>query len=249
MTAPLFGGASPGELWQPRLLLEVVAEQAAYLLCAAGPLRPRQYPAPSRARTACFLAGAALCYLLFGSPVDYLADEVSFAAHMLQHVGESVWMTPLLILGLPPWLASRWRPRPVLAAAAFNGAFLAFHLPRLYAWTLQNPTAHLGEHLLLFGVAAAMWQALLGPASSLSGLRAKLIYLFANAYVMMPLPALMLMAARPWYLSAAALHGLDPLGDQQWGAILMMAGMFMAYAVTAVGLMANAAAASDTATQ
>jgi putative membrane protein len=263
--AALREAAARGDLWQPGVLLESLALQALYLALLAGPLRRRLFPGagpPGRGRVLSFLAAMWLLFLAFGSPLDFLADEVSFAAHMLQHVAETMWMAPLLLAGLPEWLwprlfRLRWAERafrlasnPYVASAAFNGVYLSFHVPALYGWALADERAHLLEHALFFVTAIALWWPVLSPVPgmALGGLRAKLVYLFANAYLSMPLAAALLVAARPWYAfyeRAGAALGLSALGDQEWGAIVMMIGMFFAYAAVAGGLLRRSHALPD----
>src|SRR2546427_4205525 len=55
------------------------------------------------ARSGCFFAGIALCFLTLASPVNFLAAGYLFSAHMLQHLLLLLVVPPLLLLGLPEW--------------------------------------------------------------------------------------------------------------------------------------------------
>ena len=92
------------------------------------------------------------------SPLDPLADEYLFSAHMLQHLILELVVPPMLLLGITPRFARAVIDRPALArldrvlgnplvAWMLGIATLAvWHLPRLFDAALGNEYIHIVEH-------------------------------------------------------------------------------------------------------
>ena len=89
------------------------------------------------------------------SPLDVLADDYLFSAHMLQHMLLVLAVPPLLILGLPrelresivriPALGTIERAlrNPLIAWTLGMAALWIWHMPRLYDATLASEATHL----------------------------------------------------------------------------------------------------------
>ena len=56
--------------------------------------------------------GVAVLLVALVSPLDALGDTYLFSAHMIQHLLLLLVVPPLLILGIPAWLAERWLASP-----------------------------------------------------------------------------------------------------------------------------------------
>jgi cytochrome c oxidase assembly factor CtaG len=126
-------------------------------------------------RVAYFILGDLIMLLALISPLDVLADDYLFSAHMLQHMLLVLATPPLLILGLPRGFAMAIVRVPTLraveralrnpAAAWILGmvALWIWHLPRLYDATLASEPLHIFEHLTFLVTATIFWWPILAP--------------------------------------------------------------------------------------
>ena len=99
-----------------------------------------------------FFAGVFVLLFAQCSPLDALGDSYLFSAHMIQHLLLLLIVPPLLILGIPAWLAAQWLGsphvrmvervlrQPAIAWLLGIGVMYLWHLPALYNATL----AHVG---------------------------------------------------------------------------------------------------------
>ena len=122
-----------------------------------------------------FLLGDLVMLLALISPLDVLADDYLFSAHMLQHMLLILATPPLLILSLPRSFAMSVIGVPALGAiervlrnpAAAWGLGMAalwlWHLPRLYDATLASEALHIFEHLTFLVTSTIFWWPILAP--------------------------------------------------------------------------------------
>lgn len=240
------------DLWEPSVLISSLFFQALYLYVAYGPGRhwfPDSQPVAPK-KTFFFILSMWVYYFTFGSPLDYLSDHVSFAMHMVQHMSEVMLMTPLFILGATDWMVRpilRFRPtarlfrmwtHPIVALITFNIVFSTWHAPLLYDATLRNGYIHFSEHLMFFVFAIPLWWPILSPLPEVPSLwppKKQMFYLFFAMDFMMPISVYLTLANHPWFAYPYAHDwrlqalGLTPLGDQQWGGIIMIAAGLVAY--------------------
>ena len=245
----LYQSAAWSELWQPGIFVQSIALQALYLLFVVGPWR-RVFPDAKRVhgkKMAIFFIGAWMFFFTFGSPLDYTSDHFLFSAHMLQHLMEILWMTPLLMVGVPDFV---YRPlfavkglghamyaltKPIVAVIVFNVFFTAFHFPLLYDLTLKYEWFHFTEHLIFFITAFFLWWPILGIIPDTHALRSskRMAYVFYNAMLSMPITVILIVATSPWYqgyVSAPRLiAGLSAIGDQQLGGVVMFISMVLTF--------------------
>jgi cytochrome c oxidase assembly factor CtaG len=240
MSLHLSAESGIGWVWEPSVLLGLALLSGAYQL-AAGPLQ-RRY-APGRrlpvSRQLLFHAGTLSVFLALVSPLDALADEYLFSAHMVQHMLLMFVAPPLWLLGAPDWLAAlatrRETPRrmaqalarPLVAFLIFNGMMWVWHLPSLYDAALANESLHIFEHLSFMAAAVIGWWPVLGPlpqgAPRLSP-ATKSIYLFLSAFPCTALAALLALSSTrlyPFYGDFPRQWGLSPLMDQRLGGLIM----------------------------
>ena len=152
--------------------------------------------------------------LLFGvltGPIHDLSDYYLFSAHMIQHMLIAVVAPPLLLLGIPRWLAelplrnmsvrtvARWLANPIVAFGVFQADIWLWHAPALYDLTLANDTVHILEHLtfLIFGL--MYWLPILSPTPLIPRISRgfAILYLFIGCQPMVALGALLTFAAHP----------------------------------------------------
>lgn len=244
-------GLTFGQLWEPFVFFTALVFEASYLMVAIGPWK-RKFPGSRKVpqiKIITFTLAIIIYYLAFGTPLDYLADHVSFAWHMVQHIVEVMVMTPLLILGSEDWMMRpvlTWQlsrrifffmTRPSVGFIFFNVVFLGFHWPPAYDLTLRNGTVHVGEHLLFFIAAIFFWWPIMGPLPERPPLKPpiRMFYLFFAMSFMMPLSVYLTIAGHPWYVAyyihdpRLAALGLTPLADQQYGGLIMLVAVLIVY--------------------
>ncbi|HEX2348208.1 MAG TPA: cytochrome c oxidase assembly protein [Ktedonobacterales bacterium] len=223
----------------PTLLIGLAVILGGYLY-AIGPARRRWNlgEAATRAQITYFVLGWVTLALALVSPLDPLGDEYLFSAHMIQHMLIAVVAPPLLLLGIPRWLAelplrnmsvrtvARWLANPIVAFGVFQADIWLWHAPALYDLTLANDTVHILEHLtfLIFGL--MYWLPILSPTPLIPRISRgfAILYLFIGCQPMVALGALLTFAARPLYapyIDAPRVWGLSPLADQQLGGLIM----------------------------
>lgn len=208
---------------------------------ALGPLKPYLTKEPEevpRWRIASFLSAQLLLFWAIASPLDQLSEQYLFSAHMLQHV-ILIYPIPLLWLwGAPryllrlPFEMEALRPvvsqlvRPQLAFVIFNLSFYFWHLPAMYEWALRDSKIHFLEHAAFIGGALLIWWPLVHPLKELPRLHpgGQLLYLLAGSIAQIPLFGILVFTSTPiypTYRNAPRVYDLDPMGDQQLGAIIM----------------------------
>jgi cytochrome c oxidase assembly factor CtaG len=152
--------------WNPSVLAGGTALMGAYLAAVRSRLTTR---------TLLFVAGDLVMLFALVSPLDVLGDTYLFSAHMVQHLLLMQVAPPLLLLGLPAWLAQKitdWPAagraerilgRPGIAWLLGMGTMWAWHLPALYNATLADEGLHVVEHLSFLVTSTIFWWPVLSP--------------------------------------------------------------------------------------
>ena len=250
LSAPSAGGVAhpfaphTGSWWivEPGITLGVITLLAAYLY-AVGPLRKRYGWADhvERRQVCMFVLALAIIFVSLQGPLHELSDYYSFSAHMFQHLLVTLIMPPLLLKGIPAWLAeavlrirfvlpvARFILAPFIAFAIFNVVFALWHVPSFYQMALGRPAIHGLEHVLFMGTAILTWWPIFSPTTMIPRLNEPLqmLYLFAQSLIPTVLGALITFAdivLYPFYASAPRVIGLSPLDDQQGAGLLMWLG-------------------------
>jgi putative copper resistance protein D len=236
--------------FQPLPGLAIAVTAAAYVAAAVTvSRRNRGRPWPGY-RTASFLGGLLLAWIVILGPVGAY-DDTFFWAHMVQHIALMMIIAPLLLLGRPVLLVLRvTRPQarrrlivpvlrsravraltnPVLSWLLFAGTLIGTHFSPFYNYALEHAAVHdYAEHPLYLGVALLYYYPLLdgnpGPRRTPHWAR-----LASLGLMMMPeaLTGFFIYAQGhvlyPWYAAVARPFGPGPLADQQAGGALMWAG-------------------------
>lgn len=228
-----------GWVWYPGVVLSCLALSLLYLIFSK--LRRDRY-------AICFHSGVLLLFLTLVSPLDVLADDYLFSAHMLQHILLVLVVAPLLILGIPSeWLKRllKWEPtarieghlgQPLVAWIIGIGTLYLWHLPLFYNAALRDENVHLLQHLSFLVSATIFWWPVILPVQEkrrLSPLGA-MLYLFFGAAANTVLGILLTFAPvglYPAYINPQDAYGILPLirnglgilpqTDQQLGGLLM----------------------------
>src|ERR1043165_5704927 len=112
------------------VLVGLVALQAAYIASLTRKARP-----VVRWKQVAFTSGVLTLFIALATPLDTLADEYLFTAHMVQHLLLTLVAAPLLLVGTPDWLfrdflqtfglegVARRARHPLIAFFGFNVIF------------------------------------------------------------------------------------------------------------------------------
>jgi putative membrane protein len=217
------------------VVLGVVALGLVYVVTAARMKRLVQ-----RRQAAAFV-GALITILLALGPVDALADQRLFTAHMAQHLLLALVMPPLLLLGTPAWMLrpllqrrpilrlARLVTLPIVAFTVYNGFLAAIHTTPIYERMVRDEGFHIAIHVSLMITGTIMWWPLLSPLPELPRLAypAQTLYLFLLLIPMAAISAPITLAGHviyPWYLEGPHPWGIPPLTDQVVGGLLMWVG-------------------------
>jgi putative membrane protein len=154
--------------------------------------------------------------------------------HLFQNVVLAEWAPLLLVLGIPPALATHLtRPRlvrglthPAVALPLWLANYMLWHLPWIYDAALENPNTllHL-EHALYFLTGIAMWWCVFQDEPHRLGAGARAAYVFAAFVLASPIGLVLALVPNAIYDFYVAAHhrlwGLTPLEDQQLAGLLM----------------------------
>jgi putative membrane protein len=194
---------------------------------------------PSPVRRAAFYAGLCLAVVALVSPLDALAEDRLFTAHMIQHLLLADLVPILLLVGLTrPLLrpaVKRLRPveeslgplaHPLSALVLYVGFMWLWHVPALYDAALGNAWVHALEHACFFATGLAFWWFLIEPVPP----RHRLTGAWAVAYVaaaklLMGLLGIVLTftpnVLYDHYRHVPRTWGLTPLSDVNVGGVVM----------------------------
>jgi putative membrane protein len=190
-----------------------------------------------RARQVAFYAGLAAVTLALISPLDYLAENRLFWAHMAQHLLLGDIAPLLVVLGLTgpllrPLLANRWVRRlrglanPLVALPLWFVNLYAWHLAPLYEAALRHEGIHALQHFCFFTFGALMWAAVIEPMPGPQwfGNGWKAVYTLVVRGAGMVLANVFIWADHPlyaYYVGRERLAHIAPLTDQRIAGLIM----------------------------
>ena len=243
----------PGWSLHPTVIIGTALLGALYFW-GIGPWRRRHGHPPAPAwRIALFVAGLLVILVSLNGPIHDLSDYYLFSIHMVQHLLLTLVLPPLLIAGLPGWLADalagpRWAraigrvlTHPLVAGAIFTVTLTVWHLVPMYDLMMRNHELHVATHLMFMVAAVIMWWPALSASTALPALKygQRALYLFLVSIPMQLVAAIITFAddvLYEWYAVAPRTWGLSPNEDQQLGGLLMWVpgNMYMLAAIAAV---------------
>lgn len=220
----------------PSIVLGIVALAGLYAGMAA--VQRRRV---SIRQAAALAAALATIFVALNGPVDSIADDGCFTAHMLQHLLLALVMPPFLLLATPDWMLRpllRWRTvrgvahvltHPIVAFVLYNGFLAIIHTPPVFEWMVRDEAAHIALHVGLMVTGVVVWWPLLSPLPELPRLTypAQTLYMFLMLIPMAAVSAPITLASEvlyPWYLEGPHPLGLTALADQVLGGLLMWVG-------------------------
>lgn len=224
---------------EPSLLLGLIGQTAAYLLCI-GPLRhlfPGSAPA-TRKEITCFLLGSLAMVVALVSPISTLGEGYLLSMHMVQHLLITAVAPPLFLLGTPRWLLrplvqtrptlaiGRFLTSPLVAFLLFNIVFVGWHVPQFYEAALKNQYVHILEHVTFFATATLTWWPVLSPLDELPAANpgVQVLYLFFEAVPPTILGAIITFSGNilyPTYARSPLIWGLSHQTDQELAGLIM----------------------------
>ncbi len=232
--------------WHPHWdIWAVVALAAAgywYMAARLGPgAEERSGERLPKRRVVAFVAGLLSLWVVSDWPIHDIGEGSLFTFHMLEHLTMTLVAAPLLLIGIPSWMARRLighrrilavlRPlsRPLPALFVFNIVLAGLHWPTIIEAMVTNELAHFSVHAVLFATALLMWMPVLSPLPEVPklGRPGQMMYLFANSLVPTVPASFLVFGRSPLYEIYAAsprLFGWSPLLDQGVAGILMKLG-------------------------
>jgi putative membrane protein len=205
------------------------------------PLVAPDAPPATRSQRRAWYSGVGILLVASGYPIHDLAEQTLFTFHMLEHMLIGYVAPPLLLIGMPRWLADRTLAHrrilpvmrhiatPVVGFITFNTAIVAIHWPEAVAWQNQNEWAHFMVHLAFFTTAILLWLPSFSPTPAIPRLShpARIGYTFLNTLIPI-VPASLLTFSDfqlyPVYGDAPYTWGISPVEDQTIAGILMKIG-------------------------
>ncbi|MFN2389595.1 MAG: cytochrome c oxidase assembly protein [Actinomycetota bacterium] len=202
---------------------------------------PAGRPAATRSQKLLWVTGVMVLWIGADWPVHELSEDYLFSVHMVQHTLFSLVAPPLLLLGVPAWLARtaldrmrltramRLLTRPLFGLVMFNAVIVLTHWPALVNLSVTNELAHLALHTLLLTVATLMWWPVVSPVPELARLSepGKMLYLFLQS-IIPTVPASFLTFSDKVlytaYLDAPRITGMSALTDQMVAGLVMKLG-------------------------
>ena len=216
-------------------------------MCLAIPYFVSQRRAPKgiengKSQKRFFVLGVLLLWVATDWPLGLLGASYLASAHMLQFLIYTMAAAPLLLLGMPEWMARRLAgqmrlyrlmgrcTQPVVAGLLFNGMLIFSHSP----WTVDNLRANqfgsFAMDLLWLIGGLLVWAPLASPIPEhrMTSYPGRMAYLFLALGVIPAVPAgFLTFASFPLYATyelAPRVHGLDATTDQQLAGLVMKLG-------------------------
>ena len=201
-------------------------------------------------RAWCYAGGLATVVIALMSPIATF-DSVFFFMHMTEHVLLIMIAAPLIWLGAPMvptlWGFNRtaririgkifheshpvhrfftYLTQPGVALAIYVLVLFGWHFPPLYDAAQGSTLIHELEHAMFMGAALIYWWPVIHPSGARRrlGYGAGILYIFPAKIAGFVLGAGLTLSAEPYYqtfLDSPSIWGLDPLGDQQLGGLIM----------------------------
>lgn len=180
-------------------------------------------------------------FILVAEPISPLGvwDELSFTAHMIEHLLIGDFAALLMVLGLTGPLIQPMMRNPVIAfvrpLAEPIPAFILWvvnlyfwHIPFAFEAALGSDWIHVIQHICFFSAGFNVWMALFGPLPKPEwfGNIAKLIYIVLLRMAAVVLGNVFIFSSTAFYKTYDTVvnpFGLTPGGDQSVAGSVMMA--------------------------
>jgi cytochrome c oxidase assembly factor CtaG len=232
--------------WRPYPGIWLVALAIAGGYRAAGRRGPNT--ADARRRRLIGWVGVVLAWLSLDWPLGPLAAGYLASAHALQFLMLTMVVSPLILIGLEPGLASRPEPTgvrgrilrvattPLVGAVIFNVIAAATHVPAVVDGFMVSQLGSFALDLSWFVAGVALWwPVVLSVPKREFPVLFKILYLFLGTLVHSGIATVMLFAEFPIYSIyqlAPPMHGLTAMDDLQIaGGVMEVGGLLLTFGV------------------
>ena len=185
-------------------------------------------------RSLAWVAGVLSIFFVLVSPLDELADNYLFSAHMAKHILLVLVAPALLLIGMPakPFerllqyaavaAVERFLRTPAVAWVAGVGAMSFWHIPAVFNAALANEPLHIVEHLSLLIGGTIYWWPILSPIakSRMNPVPQAAAYLFTSCLACTSIGVLITFAPAllyPSYAHPVDAFGILPIIRDRWG--------------------------------
>ncbi|HET9477626.1 MAG TPA: cytochrome c oxidase assembly protein [Dehalococcoidia bacterium] len=185
-----------------------------------------------------YCLGVLTIYVAAGSPVHDLSEEYLLSMHMFQHLLITLVAPPLLLAGIPAWVwqallrrrgmmpVAKFLVAPLVAFGVFNLLIVITHLPHVVDYALEEHWFHFVVHAALLTSGMMMWWPVMSNVPELPRLSypLQMAYLFVQSLLPAVIGSFITFsqtAVYDFYGDAPRIWGLDPVEDQQIGALVM----------------------------
>jgi putative membrane protein len=216
----------------PGVWLASIIPVVAYLVAV------RRNPPVDRRKMWLFVLGMVAFWLASDWPVGVLGAGYLASAHMLQFLLYTLVSAPLLLLGIPDWLARRalgrlrpafvWLGRtPVVCAIVYNLMLVTTHAPGTVEVLRRSQLGSFAMDLIWILAGVILWLPVISPLPEgrVASAWPKMLYLFLATAVVAVIPAsLLTFSTTPVYALyelAPRIGSLTAREDQQIAGILM----------------------------
>jgi putative membrane protein len=193
-------------------------------------------------RTLAFIGGVAAIWLASDWPVGLLGSSYLASVHMAQYMLYTLAAAPLLLLGVPEWMArrllgrlrlyrvARFAARPVVAAILFNVILVATNAPVTVDALRGSQVGSFALDMAWLCSGLILWLPICSSIPEISGRSypVKMVYLFLAAGVLPMVPGgFLTFADHPLYETyelAPRVNGFRALADQQLAGAFMKVG-------------------------
>jgi len=229
--------------WSPHpdvwLLVGMLVAGYATAITRWGPRYTRAgQPAVTTFQAACFGAGALAIWVASDWPIHDLGERYLFSVHMVQHLVYSMIAAPLLLLGIPTWLARRLLSPPALLRVArslcrfipatiiFNLVIIVTHVPAVVDAALHHALIHFFLHALVLVSALIVWMPLVSPLPEVPRFHPlmRMLFLFLQSVVPTVPASFLTFGDHPlyhFYETVPRLWGISALNDMQQAGLIM----------------------------
>ncbi|MEM9034801.1 MAG: cytochrome c oxidase assembly protein [Actinomycetota bacterium] len=232
--------------WTPRLYPGIWAAMLAlavpYLVAQHRRSRSGAPNGDRRRRTFRYLSGVLVVWLATDWPIGLLGASYLASAHMLQYLLYGLVAAPLMLLGVPEWMARQllsklrayravlWLARPLTAGIVYNVVLVLTHAPATTDVLRANQagSAVMDVAWLLSGL--ILWLPICSPLPehTRKSYGAKMAYLFIAATIVPVFPASFLTFSEfplyEIYELAPRVFGLEAGTDQAMAGLIMKVG-------------------------
>jgi putative membrane protein len=233
----------PFPAWEPHpdvwLLVGMIVAGYATAIVRLGPRFTRAGEAVVRPfQVACFGAGALALLVASDWPIHDLGERYLFSVHMVQHLVYSLIAAPLLLLGIPTWLARRLLSPPAVlrvvrslcrfipATIIFNVVVVVTHVPAVVDAALHHAVIHFFLHAVVLVSALIVWMPLVSPLPEVPRFHPlmRMLFLFLQSVVPTVPASFLTFGDHPlyhFYETVPRLWGISALDDMQQAGLIM----------------------------